>query len=1065
MSYRRCSWYTFALALLVLTVLTCLPALADDAPLLVIRDVELSAPVTPVAWNGDVRDLPAPREWKPGDPVKEIPMRFYPPPGAGTLAPDKLGTDPLLHFQQDILSETGITANTFTVPNRNFAGQGYTGVNPPDTVGDVGPDHYIQMINAAGGAIVRIWDKGEPVPALLSTFALDTLGSGNCASGKGDPIVLYDRQAERWLLTEFANSGNHLCVFVSQTPDPLSGGWNNYDFSTPTFPDYPKYAVWGTDANGGQGSYLVTANDGGPGVYGLDRGAMLSGAAATYQKLTMPDLPGFSIQGPAPADPDGPLSPPSGSPAYILRHRDTELHFGPTAPGDLIEMWQFDVDWTTPSNTTLTQATSIDVSEFDSTVCGTAFAGCFPQPSSGTTLMPIREVIMNRVQYYNHEDIETLVGSFVVDADGTDHGGVRWFELQRPLGGNWDLYQEGTYAIDDDHRWMPSIAMDQSGNIALGYNITSSVTFPSLRYTGRLADDPLGVMTQPESVMHAGSGSNSSIRYGDYASMNLDPTDDCTFWFTGMDNASSNWRTQVTSYRFDICGCQLAPLSPVIDASVSVDNQIDLFWADSELDTVTEYRVQRSRTQGGPYTTITTITDSTPGFVGGAGYLFEDTDVSGDITYYYVVIADDGDTCRSVLDNEVAVLASGSCTLRPIFVGLQSATSAVFESCTVDLAWDTAMTECGGPAMYNVYRSTTPAFSPGPGNLLVSGLMGTGTTDINALADATSYHYQVRAVDAANGIADTNTLELSVLSTGTNTGLQSVFFDDFEDPGTFGDWTILTGPGPHRCGDWERASATTQRPSGGSGNYALSLSRECINLLPQTSTSLDSPAVNLDMAGIQSVTLEVDLYYNHFDGDDATLEVWDGSSWQVIWADANADVNSHLVIDVSAEAIGNAAFQMRFNYQNANNDWWYAVDNVDLIADIWVPCSTAAAPPSAPGGQGTTAQLTAERLTVTGDLIDVNWDASCGADQYNLLYGDLSTVSTATLSGSECSIGSSGNFSWSAVPTGGVYFLIVGSDGSAIESSWGEGTSGERNGLDPSLECNVTAKNISNVCQ
>jgi hypothetical protein len=199
MSYRRCSWYTFALALLVLTVLTCLPALADDAPLLVIRDVELSAPVTPVAWNGDVRDLPAPREWKPGDPVKEIPMRFYPPPGAGTLAPDKLGTDPLLHFQQDILSETGITANTFTVPNRNFAGQGYTGVNPPDTVGDVGPDHYIQMINAAGGAIVRIWDKGEPVPALLSTFALDTLGSGNCASGKGDPIVLYDRQAERWL--------------------------------------------------------------------------------------------------------------------------------------------------------------------------------------------------------------------------------------------------------------------------------------------------------------------------------------------------------------------------------------------------------------------------------------------------------------------------------------------------------------------------------------------------------------------------------------------------------------------------------------------------------------------------------------------------------------------------------------------------------------------------------------------------------------------------------------------------------------------------------------------------
>ena len=87
--------------------------------------------------------------------------------------------------------------------------------------------------------------------------------------------------------------------------------------------------------------------------------------------------------------------------------------------------------------------------------------------------------------------------------------------------------------------------MDQSGNFAIAYNVSSSSTYPSLRYSGRMADDPPGVLTQGESSIHEGSASNSSNRYGDYAALGVDPADDCTFWFTGMDNTSSSWRTQV----------------------------------------------------------------------------------------------------------------------------------------------------------------------------------------------------------------------------------------------------------------------------------------------------------------------------------------------------------------------------------------------------------------------------------------------------------------------------------------------------------------------------------------
>jgi hypothetical protein len=537
----------YGLALMTLTAFSA-SLLALDSPRVLQRGAEpIGDPVVPWVVDVDLRDLEAAPAWRPGDAIKEVPRRRY--PRADAPAPEAwTGPDPLLARQSgEIHRGIGVTEV------HNFAGQGFTGVNPPDTVGDVGPGLFIQSINGGGGALVRIHDTGTGA-VVVAPFAMDSLGSGACASGFGDPVVLYDELADRWLLSEFAGSGNHLCVYVSQTSDPIAGGWFAYDFATPSFPDYPKYGVW-PDA------YYVTTNESSPAIYALDRAQMLAGGVATMQRFTAPSLPGFPFEALTPADHDGVGVPAPGAPGIILRHRDTEVH-GPAGNPtfDLLEIFEFDVDWVTPANSTFTQLPSIQIAEIDSDLCGLSSFSCIPQPGTGTQLDPLREVVMFRLAYRRTGSTDVLVGNLVTDVDGTDHAGKRWFEL-RDDGGGWSLAQEGTYAPDDDGRWMGAIAMDSAGNILLGYNVSSGATFPGLRYTGRLAADPSGTMGA-ENLLVAGSASNGSNRYGDYASMSVDPTDGCTFWFTGEYNTSSQWSTRIGALRFDACGLPDFTLSP-----------------------------------------------------------------------------------------------------------------------------------------------------------------------------------------------------------------------------------------------------------------------------------------------------------------------------------------------------------------------------------------------------------------------------------------------------------------------------------------------------------------------
>jgi hypothetical protein len=182
---------------------------------------------------------------------------------------------------------------------------------------------------------------------------------------------------------------------------------------------------------------------------------------------------------------------------------------------------------------------------------------CISQPGTPTQLEALSGRVMFRLPYRNFGTHETLVTNLTVDADGAGRAGIRFVELRKTGAGTWALQQEGTYSPDGDHRWMGSIAIDRAGNVALGYSVSSSSTFPGIRYVGRLATDPLGTLPQGETTLIAGGGSQTgSNRWGDYSAMSVDPVDDCTFWYTQQyyaTTSSNGWRTRIGSFRFPSC--------------------------------------------------------------------------------------------------------------------------------------------------------------------------------------------------------------------------------------------------------------------------------------------------------------------------------------------------------------------------------------------------------------------------------------------------------------------------------------------------------------------------------
>jgi len=406
---------------------------------------------------------------------------------------------------------------------------GLSGANPPDPSGAVGPDHYMQMVNSQ----YRIYDKTGTV---LKTGSLGSLlGGGNA----GDPIVLYDKFADRWFISQFDFS-NNLQVAVSQTGDP-TGAYNSYAFNVgSSFPDYPKYSVWSD-------GYYVTSNKSGNEAFVMERDKMIAGdAGAQMVQFNVPSLStsGFFSTLPAHA---GSTLPSVGTPNQIFYFQDNS--WGGVG-SDHIKVWDVSVDWTTTSNSSISSPYQISVSSFDS-----GFTGGWDnitQPGTSVKLDAVPEAFMFMASYREFSGHNSMVMCHTVDVDNTNHAGIRWYELRQTAGSDWSLYQEGTYAPDADSRWLGSINMDKYGNIAMAYCVSGSSTYPSLRYTGRYASGQLGEMTFLEQTAIEGSSSKSGDnRWGDYAQMTIDPSDDATFWHTGPYMSSGgSLRTRIFALTF-----------------------------------------------------------------------------------------------------------------------------------------------------------------------------------------------------------------------------------------------------------------------------------------------------------------------------------------------------------------------------------------------------------------------------------------------------------------------------------------------------------------------------------
>ncbi len=511
---------------------------------------------------------------EPPEEGKVIPM----PPFRTEIADAAPTTDPVLQeLSPEPLTPTPSLFFGGLTSDDNAVAFGFR-VMPPDTDGDVGPNHYVQMVNN----LFRVFDKnGNPLTAKFTIGSL-FVGAGvsaACANtNAGDPVVLYDPLADRWLLSQFctvANPFNHQLIAISKTSDP-AGAYFLYDFMMPNnkFNDYPKFGVW-TDA------YYMTDNQFnqagtaflGAGAFAFDRAKMLAGdPTASYIYFDI-ENGNVNVGGVLPSDLDGLTPPPAGTPNYFAYFTADE--FGdPAHPFDSLRIYEFKPNFATPASSTFTERADspVAVAAFDPrSPAGRDDIEQPPPATSGAFLDAIMDRLMFRLAYRNFGSHESLVVTHTVNVSGVSpttpanmRAGVRYYELRRTLpGGAFAVNEQATFAPADGlERWMGSAAMDGSGNLAVGYSASSLTSFPSIRYAGRLATDPPGGLAQGETVMVAGTGAQTATqsRWGDYSALSVDPDDDCTFWFTSeyytaasAATSSFGWVTGIGRFTFPAC--------------------------------------------------------------------------------------------------------------------------------------------------------------------------------------------------------------------------------------------------------------------------------------------------------------------------------------------------------------------------------------------------------------------------------------------------------------------------------------------------------------------------------
>ena len=815
----------------------------------------------------------------------------------------------------------------------NFEGNSNTeGYSPPDTHGDVGPNHYFQVVNCH----YSIYSKTGTL--LLGPLANSSVFAGMPNnSNDGDAVVLYDEQADRWLFSQFSMPSYPAGPFfqmiaISATGDP-TGSWYRYQYTFTNMPDYPKFGVW-PDAYY-MSMHMFTATAGayaGIGAVAYNRTLMLAGTpSATMIMFTKPAS--NEAYGWLPSDCDGPF--PTGNPPnyYLYSINGGSAHLG---------IYEFHVDWATPANSSYANYLSLPITTYTTNITG------IRQPNTSVKVDPLNDRMMYRLQYRSFAGYAVMVCNQTVDIS-TTIAGIRWYELRKTTGA-WSLYQQGTYAPSDNNsRWMGSIAMDSSGNIALGYSVSGTATYPSIRYTGRKKNDALNQMTIAERGIINGGGSQTEAtyhRWGDYSALSCDPIERGTYWYTNQyytTTASSAWKTRIASFKWNN-----PPTVITTEATGITCTGATLNGSVNPNGAATNYHFEWGTSAAYGSNTTTTAAGSSYATTNVAAPL---TGLTAGTTYHFRLVAVSADGTSNGSDITFIPCVAAVVTNTVTAITMTTATSG--GNVTADggspvtargICWSTSI----NPTTANSHTTD------GTG-------IGTFTSYLTGLIANTLYHVRAYATNS-NGTYYGN--DLTFRSQCVASALP--FSEGFAAASIPDCWSQVDHQGNGQTWQFGVISSQTPLPNL-TGNYAF-LNSGGYGAGFTQNADLVSPVIDCSTFG--NVTLQFNHYFKAYTGTSGTLSYTNngGTTWTTIQTFTTTSATNPAAFSMVIPGVaGFAQVMFRWNYTGTNGYSW-AFDDVSVTGTSTNTLSVAPANQNVPATPtGSTA------FTVTSNT---SWNAS-----------------------------------------------------------------------------------------
>ncbi|MCX6250948.1 MAG: BACON domain-containing carbohydrate-binding protein [Bacteroidetes bacterium] len=874
------------------------------------------APVVQTALRFDVsiplRDMKPARKhfwdnWRRENDEREVPNKFKHIPANYANTPDGAW--------QSAYNNSPSMAPTVTNPIQNFPGISNNAnsgrVTPPDPNGDVGPNHYVQVVNC----MFQVFSKtGTSLYGPVTTSTLWNGFSGPWTGhNDGDAVVLYDEQADRWLVAQFAIDcgstpyGEYELVAISTTGDP-TGSWYRYAFSFDYMPDYPKIGVW-------QDGYYMAVNRFNTNTSGsfvgaggcvMNRTKMLAGDGTATMIYFKTETLGGSGSGAGadcysmlPSDCDG-VWAPTNAPNYF-----TYINDNTGAGASELRIWSLHADFTTPANSTFTYVTNLPVTTY--TMLGT-FTGVVPQQGTTNKLDGLGDRLMFRNQYRNFSSYETFLTCHSVSINSVS--GVRWYEY-RKTGSVWSVYQQSTYAPSDGKwRWLGSLAMNVNGDIGLAYTVSSGTMYPSIYFTGRKAADALNTMTQTEGIIQTGTvAMTGATRWGDYASTNIDPSDNITFWTTneyiGTYGGTWPWSTKIASFKWSNqpsvatqAATAITMTTATLNGTVNPNGLATTYHF--EWGTSVSYGNNTATLSAGSGTSNVPETAAISGLTTGT-------------TYHFRIDATNSDGTSNGIDFSFIPGAAAITT-----------TAATAITQTTATAGGNVTTDGGSSVTARGTCWSTTANPTVSGSHTTDGTgTGTFTSSLTGLTANTTYHHRAYAT---NGAGTYYGADLTFTTLCSVSALP--FTEGFAGTTIPGCWTQVDHQGNGQI--WLFGVITGQSPNPNlNGNYAY-LNSDAYGSGNSQNADLVSPTI--DCSSASSVTLQFNHYFKAYSGSSGTVSysINNGSTWTTIQTFTTTTTSNPTAFNQTIAALGGQSqVKIRWNYTGTYGYYW-GVDDVQL---------------------------------------------------------------------------------------------------------------------------------------